>query len=336
MSKMMKWIVGGAAIVVTAIVVVIVAISPSNDTGDVAARFGVATARAAEPMGHIGTGPAAEAMEKAGNSGKYVLALFYREDDEQTAAARDMIEAARKKISRKSEAVEINVTDPTEKDVVNKFGVSRSPLPLVLMLAPNGAIMTGAPASRLDEDKLAEAVGTKSSEQVIKALQQKNMVALCMQNRKTKENADAMSGVKEFMKDPKFGPTTAVVTIDPSDPDEAKFLSKLSLDANSGIATTALLAPPGAVIGTFEGAVTMEKLVASVEAAAKPKSGGCCPPGSGKTCGPTGGTSAPRTSSVINPSQPIQPKVQISRTPPPSEATPATKENDPATKKQGK
>jgi hypothetical protein len=326
MSKMMKWLIGGAVIIASAVVVVAVINSSSNGSGNVAARFGVPSARAAEPIGHIGTGKAAEAMEKAGNSDKYVFALFYREDNDQLTSARSLVESSQKKIVRKSEIVEINVTDPTEQDVVNKYGTSRAPMPLILLIAPNGAIMTGAPAAQLDENRLADAVGTKGSEQVIKAVQQKNMVVLCTQGKKTAGNAAAMRGVKDFVKDSKYSASTAVVTIDPSDPAEAKFLSKLNIDVNSPTAITTLLAPNGSVIGTFQGATTMDKLAASVQAAAAPKSG-CGPAGcGGKPCGPTGGAAAaPQKAPMAVQPQSAQSKMQISKVPPPSTTAPATK-----------
>lgn len=337
MSKKAKWSIGGGLILaVIAVVLILHFVTPSGSNNNTAAQFGVPSARAAEPIGHIGTGKAAEALEKAGNSEKYVFALFYREENEQLTNARNLVESSRKKITRKSEIVEINVTDPSEQDVIAKFGTSRAPMPLLLLVAPNGAIMTGAPVAQLSESKLVDAVGTKGSEQVIKALQQKNVVVLCAQGKKTADNSAAMRGVKDFVKDPKYGANTAVVTIDPSDPAEAKFLSKLNIDAGSPTATTTLLAPPGSIIGTFQGATTMDKLVASVQAAAAPKSGGCCPPGSGKSCGPTGGAAAPQRPSMTAQPQSTQSRVQISNTPPSTASSQTKKTSDPATKNQGK
>ena len=46
----------------------------------------------------------------------------------------------------------MNVGDPAEKALVEKFGVSRSPLPLTLAVAPNGAI-TGVFSQRLGAGK---------------------------------------------------------------------------------------------------------------------------------------------------------------------------------------
>ena len=338
MSKKAKWEIGGGVIIAAiAVFVILQFVVPSS--GGSTARFGVPSAKAEEPIGHIGTGPAAEALEKAGNSDKYVYALFYNQENDQTAKARNLIESARDKISRKSQEVDINISDPAEQDVVAKFGASRSPMPLLLVLAPNGAIMGGFPVYQLGDDaKLVDAVGSKASEQALKALQQKNMVALCVQNRKTAENAGSMRSVQDFLKDPKYGPMTAVVTADPADPADAKFLSKLGVDLNSPIATTVLLAPPGAVIGTFQGAVQKDKLVAAVQAAAAPKAGGCCPSGSGKSCGPASGAAAPQKSPMTAQPMTLQPQVrvkQVTTNPTTSAAAPTTKSADPATK-QGK
>ena len=340
MSKKAKWSIGGGVIVVAiAVVLILQFVVPSGDCGNVPARFGVPSAQAAEPIGHIGSGPGAEAVEKASNADKYVYAVFYRDENEQLTKTRSLVASARKEISRKSEVVEINVADPTERDMVNRFGASRAPMPLVLVLAPNGAIMGGFPTNQLNDDaKLIEAVGCKASEQTMKALQKKNMVALCVQSRKTVDNAGALQSVEDFLKDPKYGATTAVVTIDPSEAEDAKFLSKLGVDTNSPIATSVLLAPPGSVIGTFEGAVQKDKLVAAVQAAAAPKAGGCCPPGSGKSCGPTGGAAAPQKSPITLQPMKTQTGAQVQKTPaasaPTTSATKPTAKTD--AQKQGK
>ncbi|MBI5059932.1 hypothetical protein HZB60_09180 [candidate division KSB1 bacterium] len=296
MSKQAKWSVSGGVILLVAAALVFQFVSASNHNSSSPTHFGVASVKAAEPIGHIGTGKCAEAVEQAGSADKYVYAVFYRDDNDQLTRARGLVESARKQVTRKSAEVEINVADPAEQDIVNKYGASRAQMPLILVLAPNGAIMGGYPAMQLtDETMLVECVGCKASEQAMKALQSKNMVAFCMQNKQTADNAGAMRGVEEFLKDAKYGQSTAVVMADPSDPATAKFATKLGLDPQSPVAVTALLAPPGTVIGVFQGATPKDKIVAAVQAAAAPKAGGCCPPGSGKSCGPTA-TAAPQNS----------------------------------------
>lgn len=327
MSKKAKWSIGGGAIIaIIAVVLILQFVVPSSNSS-ATARFGVPSARAAEPIGHIGNGKAAQAVENAGSADKYVYAVFYRDNDDQLTKVRGLVESARKKVSRKSEEIEINVADPTEQDIVNKFGASRAPMPLVLVVAPNGAIMGGFPGTQLADDaRLVDAVGCKALEQTMKALQQKNMVALCVQSRKTTDNAGAMRGVEDFLKDPKYSATTAVVTADPSNAEDAKFLSKLGIAPNPTVATTVLLAPPGSIVATFQGATPKDKIVAAVVAAAAPKAGGCCPGGSSKGCGPTGGTAAaPQTKPMTSP--PVQAKpVQVSASSATSATAPTTKQ----------
>ena len=160
MSKQAKWSLSGCVILLALAILVFQFVLPSNRADKVTARFGVPSVQASEPIGHIGTGKSAEAVEKAGSAGRYVFALLHREENTLTAKARDLISSARKQISRKSEEIDINVADPAEQDIVSKLGVGRAPMPMVMVLAPNGAIMGGFPASQLtDDSRLVEAVG---------------------------------------------------------------------------------------------------------------------------------------------------------------------------------
>jgi hypothetical protein len=268
---------------VTAVLILSACSSNSSSQID-SAQFGLASARAAEPIGRVGASEAAAAIEKAGADGKYIFTLFYRTDDAQTEAARAAIQSARKKISRKSEMVEVNITLTAERPIVSKFRTARAPMPTVLVLAPNGANMGGFTSGRINEQNLVDAIGTRASEQALKALQAKNMVVLCSQNKQTSENSLAMSGVEELLQDPKYSKNTAVVYVDPADPAEAKFFSQMKLEAICDTATTALLAPPGSVVCTFTGATEKDQFVKAIKAAA---SGRCGPRGcGGKPCGP--------------------------------------------------
>ncbi len=49
---------------------------------------------------------------------------------------RAALESGVAEIPDQAEVVAIDVTDPLEKATVNKFGVSRAPMPLILAVAP--------------------------------------------------------------------------------------------------------------------------------------------------------------------------------------------------------
>jgi hypothetical protein len=344
MDRKLRWLVIGLAYVAATVVMTATTGYSSDNSSTFSARFGVLTAQAAEPRENLSK--SSTALDKASRKGKYALVLFYRENNDALTKARDLVKSARKKISRKSEIVEVNVTDSLEKDIVNKYGINRSPMPFVLVLAPNGAIMRGLSASELDDNKIADAIGTKGSEQVLKALQQKNMVVLCVQGRKTSDNSAAMRGVEEFAKDPKYGPSTTVVTIDPSDPAEAKFLSTININAATPVAITAVLAPSGSVISTFQGETQKDKLTSAAQAATAPKAGGCC--GGGRTCGsaasgPACGAGAAiqktpaQAQPVTTPQQaPANQAVTKPAPPTPAANAPTTKSAEPAKKKEKK
>ena len=114
----------------------------------------------------------------------------------------------------------MNTTDSSEKDIVAKFDLSRAPMPLVLAMAPNGAITGGFP-TKFEEQQLVDAFATPATEKVMKNLQDGKLVFVCVQNGKTKSNAAAMQGIRDFRADARFASATEIVMLDPTNPAEA-------------------------------------------------------------------------------------------------------------------
>ena len=107
---------------------------------------------------------------------------------------------------------------------------------------------------------------------------------LCVQNEQTQFSRAAWQGVQAFKADTRFAAATEIVAVDPRNQAEAKLLSDLRVDPRTSQAVTVLLAPPGAPIATFPGAVTKDQIVAKVAAAQSgPCANGKCGPGG---CGP--------------------------------------------------
>ncbi len=86
---------------------------------------------------------AASVAAAAGREGKYVFVLFHKEEDENTRAVRRTLQTALAKRQGQAKSVEVRVGDPVEKVMVDRYGVARSPMPLVLAIAPNGAVTGG-------------------------------------------------------------------------------------------------------------------------------------------------------------------------------------------------
>jgi predicted small lipoprotein YifL len=211
------------------------------------------------------------AVERATAAGKHLLLLFYRNDDDSTRAMKKVFAAAAAKFAKRANSVTINVTDAAEREIVTKYQVDRAPMPLVLVVAPGGAVTGGFPG-KVAEEQLSGAFVSPGLANSLKALQDGKLVLLCVQNASTKSNDAAMQGVNAFITDTRFAKSTEVVSLDPADEAESKFLKQLQIDPKSNEAVTALMAPPGSVVAKYKGATDKDVMIAAL--AAKQAGGG--------------------------------------------------------------
>ncbi len=235
----------------------------------------------APPAAPALTGPGAEAMKAAAAAHKYLFIFFYRTDDHQMRSLREVFEGAMRKVADRADSLVIRVDDPAEQSLVTHLKADRAPMPLAMAIAPNGAITGGFPL-KFEEKQLMSAFCSESTERVLKALQDKKLVLLCVQNNSSKFAAEALRAAEGVKADPKYGAMTEIVMMDPADPKEADSVKRLSLDAQGTEAVTILLAPPGSIISRLVGATKTDALLAEVQKAAAPKAA-CCP---GGKCGP--------------------------------------------------
>lgn len=222
------------------------------------------------------------AMEKAAADNKYLFAFFWKDEDHATTTRKEVFEAATQKLAERASTVVVRVTDRSESGIVEKFGVNRAPMPLVLAIAPNGAITGGFPRE-FTEEELLNAFASPALTKCMKPLQEGKLVLLCVQNDKTKRNAEALRGVNDFKADARFGNVTEIVMLDPSDEAESSFLGDLQIDPHTPTAVTAFLVPPGSAIAEFEGETNKELFLTALQSAGSCGPGGACGPAG---CGP--------------------------------------------------
>ena len=226
----------------------------------------------------VGPSVALSARDKAAEEGKYLFAFFAKTEDENTTAMRSVFDKAMAKATDRANAVVVSVTDPAEKKIVEEYDLERAPMPLVLAIAPNGAITGGFP-TKFSEQDLLSAFATPATEQCMKLLQDGKLIFLCVQNEQTKMNDEAMQGVKSFVADERFRDAAEIIKLDPTNEAEKSFLKDLQIDAAVKTATTVFLAPPGAPIAIYEGQTTKDQLLAELQKAGSCGPGGVCGPG---------------------------------------------------------
>jgi hypothetical protein len=183
----------------------------------------------------------------------------------------------------RAESVEVDVADTANAPTVRTYGVSRAPLPLVLVVAPNGAVTAGFPGA-CDPQALADALVGPLTATCLKALQDGKVVLICVQNGGSRNAEAALKTVAAFKADQRIKGFAESVVIDPTDGAEKSFLNKLRVDPTNGVATTVLVAPPGRVAGTYTNVVTAEAMFTDLSramAGATCGSGGCGPAAGG-------------------------------------------------------
>jgi hypothetical protein len=246
-----------------------------------AAQDRAATTRSDESAADVSQAQAT--IDRAAKANKYVFLFFWKDDSPQTGKAWEVLKPSVAKFADAAVLFSIRITNPAEKKIVDKFGVSRAPMPIVLAVAPTGAI-TKAFTKTFDEKELRAAFVSPCTQRCLKALQSRKLVFVCLVDQANpQDKMPVPKGVEDFKADQKYGAATEIVMVNARDAREATFLKELGLAARDA-PMTVFLAPPGAMIGTFSRGTSKEMFVAKLVAAqSNPCAGGKCGPGG---CGP--------------------------------------------------
>lgn len=208
------------------------------------------------------------ALEKAAADGKYTFLVFYKTND---AATQAMSATLKEGLSTRGEIATgayVQVGQPGEQALVDRFDVSRAPMPMTIAVAPNGAI-TGMFAQKLTADGVENSFVTPTMTKCMKSLQEGKLVFVCVQGP---AKAASPASLKDFQADPHFKDRLVAFSMLAADPAEGKFLKQMQIDTSKAKGTTTvLLAPPGVLVGKFDEFASKDDI-----AAALAKAGKCC------------------------------------------------------------
>ena len=242
---------------------------------------------AGESSQQLAGGAGQAALEQAAAANKFAFVFFWKDRSPQTDKAWATLQPLAAKMADAAVVAAVQVSDPKEKQLVTHYGLDRAPLPLVLAIAPCGAI-TKAFTGEFNEQQLQTAFVSPGTQHCLKALQDQKLVFVCVTDGNPAQPSAAVpEAVRQFKMDERFGPTTEVVLLNANDAGEAAFLQELKVDPRTAKPLTVFLAPPGSVIGQFDARATKDDFVKQVVAAqSNPCAGGKCGPGG---CGPKSG-----------------------------------------------
>lgn len=213
-------------------------------------------------------GQAQAVLDQAAAQQKYTFLLFYKENDAATQNVAQTLRHGVAACSDKATLCLVPVNDATEKLVVDRFRVSRAPMPLTIAVAPNGAV-TGFFVRYFSEANIASSFVTPTKMYCMKSLQEGKLVMVCVN---AEPNAGTPVSVHDFQVDPQFSQRLNVASIQANDPGEATFIQQMGVDPTT-IRTTMIvfMAPPNALVGKFDATATKAQMAAALH-----KAGQCC------------------------------------------------------------
>lgn len=225
--------------------------------------------------------PENAAISAAAKQNRYVFVTFYRKDDAASKKMQSAMKPVQAKLSHRANFVSVDVDDPVQQKVVSRYGADRSPVPLTLVIAPNGAVTAGYP-KEIKKTEFSDAFVSNGMASVLKVLQGQKLAAVCVQGSRTKNNKKSLATAEELKAAPELGGSVEIIKIDPSDRTESKFMKMCQVDTRSTDAQLLVLAPPGKLVGKFASADTMDTIMTTLKSALG--GGGC----GGGSCGPSG------------------------------------------------
>jgi hypothetical protein len=219
-------------------------------------------------------------LDQAKQEGKYSYIFLYKDGDAQSKKLEVLFDQSTKSVGG-GNFFKVEAQDQQNKAFLQNMSLNSTPLPFVLVVAPNGAI-TGGFTESFTETDLLNAQVSAAAEEALKGIQEQKLVFLVIQNEETTKNQEALMGVQDFIKDARFSPSSIMVKLNPTNKKEEKFLQQLNVDPSVKEARTLLLSAPGDVIGRFSGATNKEQFIQIIQkSTSECCPGGCC---SGKSC----------------------------------------------------
>jgi len=199
---------------------------------------------------------------------KFTFILFSKQNNANTQRVATELASALGQRSHRAEWTTVDVTDPANRAIVERYQVGRAPMPLVLCVAPNGTV-TGAMVGRVTDKQIDAALVTPTMTRCMKSLQAGKTVVVHV---KSDDMVPLPAGAEDFLADPAFQSRATTESFVINDPAEARFLRDMEIDpATFDGSTVVVLAPPGVLVGKFPANVTAAEIAAKLHAAGK-----CC------------------------------------------------------------
>jgi hypothetical protein len=232
-------------------------------------------------LGSTAAAATQDELKDAAKKGQIVFVLVTQPGATGVDKAKKVIRDAMGHVEN-SVLIELNRADTGNAELVARYRVSGAPLPLILVVARNGALAGGGRAGKVTSEQLQKMVPTPKKAEILQALEEGKAVFAVFSRAEMGSSAKAVGACATACGQLKKGAVT--IQIDMDDDKELPLLTQLKVDPASKEPVTLVFNKSGLLTGSYMGAVQVADLV---QATTK-KPSGCCPPGinSSKSCAP--------------------------------------------------
>jgi len=213
-------------------------------------------------------------LEKSQKAGKNTFLIIYDKTSKGTEELIKMAEDAGKK-AKNTVVIKLNKDDKSNGELITKYRLEAASLPLVLILAPNGAISAGFTSENASVEKLISFIPSKTQADVLLGFQNGKAAFIVCGKKNSKDKTALETECKKAITN--LGNNAIQVFVDVDSKNEENFLALLKPDKTK--TTVLIFNGKGQYTGTLESKATSAELVATVNK----KIGGCC--SSGGSCG---------------------------------------------------
>ncbi len=220
-------------------------------------------------------------IENANKTGKAVFLVVTDSGVVNTTKAVNTAQQAQK-LHPKSAVIKMNRSDTTNKELVIKYRLAGAPLPLILVIASNRFVTGGYLVNQATPERLVALIPSPKKADVIEAMSKGKSVFLVVSKKSMLKKKGIISKCQLACAEMKN--KAKVIEIDLDDTMEKQFLNELRINPSTAQPQIYVINAKGQLTGILSSVVDIKTLVATATKIVS--GGGCCPTGSGESCGP--------------------------------------------------
>ncbi len=218
-------------------------------------------------------------LAAATSAGRAVFLIVSEGASPQLATARSVANQARE-LAPGTSVLELDRGDPAAAATVRRYRLGSVPVPMILVIAPNGVAAGGARPEATTAARLAAMIPGPGKAAYLKALEERKAPLLVFTRASMPERAGAVQAARAAVGALKGAAVAIEVDLDAAP--EAAFVKELRVDAKTTVPWVAVYNAKGRPTATYTGVPKVEDLAT---AATKEVEAPCCP---GGQCGPEG------------------------------------------------